>query len=125
MRALGAVVLRDRVDAVALLQMLRLHLHHVVLDDLRHVARSGGQRRRGGRGEGEPDGGGQGGSSTGAKIHGLTFQGDRLDASRPVTSPPWPRRLQCASKSPRRRTAGAACTVGGAPAADAAKQRAS
>src|SRR5258707_14977541 len=36
--AFGTVVLRDRIDAVALFQFVLLHPHHVVLDGLRHLA---------------------------------------------------------------------------------------
>src|SRR5260370_29771029 len=59
MRAFGAVILRDGVDPVALLEVLLGHPPHVVLHDLRRVLHAlalDGRRLYGKR---EPDGGRQ------------------------------------------------------------------
>src|SRR6516225_3681851 len=62
MGALGAIVLRHRIDAVAFLQLVFLHARHVVLHDLRRIGHALRADRRGLHGKRKPDGGCQSGS---------------------------------------------------------------
>lgn len=75
MRPFGSVVLGHGVDPVAFLQLLSLHAHHVVLDDLRGLAQIHplGLRRQRLHAQGQPSGSGKIGTSKKTTIHGHTL----------------------------------------------------
>jgi hypothetical protein len=69
MGALGAIVLRHCIDAVAFVQVFLLHAGHVVLHDLRRIGHALRADRRRLHGKGKPDGGRQGGSGKQLMFH--------------------------------------------------------